>query len=1198
MRRLDILKKMTAVILIFSCLLSFVPTAFAEDDTEEPAVCVTEGPEETEDPREENDPEAEPEETVPEETETTEPAGEVPEGAEPADGETGPEPEETFPGMPEDYRLSSSATVRKETLARYDASGTVAELEPGVDYVEDEIIFYAEDLGEAQLIAAAYGAELLSFSYHIGAARLSIGTVEDALEAAQDLTNNMPAVEADYLVTVDAADADDWFDYADSDPFLSDPDGDYQWQHDMVDSYEAWTVSTGSAAVKVGVIDTGADSQHADLAGKVTVIPLEDVSGYPDEDINGHGTHVTGIICASLGNGTGGAGIAPDIAVESYCALPGGTGRTAVIVAAIYRAISDESGHVPVDIINMSISNRYYSAVYDQALQDAYAAGVTVIAAMGNDGSNAVCYPAAYDHVIAVGAVDRTGKRARFSNFGSWCDIAAPGERIISTGISASSSSFEVDGEYYQYLSGTSQATPVVSGVAALYMSVAGHVSPGEMERVLKTTCTAFTVTNLGAGIVNAENLFASDTAAPVIGFISEAGEADPAALPYDACMVLSEAEGSGNGYRFIYTLDGSTPTGTNGTVYEGPVSLSGYAGKTVKIKAVCINIYNKKSAVAACSATVGLNPAVTGVTVSGTDSIVSGKAATYKAAVTTPETEKDPAQKVTWKLVSKAGCPGAAISTSGKLTTKSSDRGTVVIRATSVTDPSVYGEFTVTVRKAAPIETISLTYGSVTLVRTDGPAGMAQLQIRKLVNSKGVSVKPDIGSYNFRWTSSNKSVATVDANGVVTAVGKGTATIKCTVLDGSGKSASCKVRVKQPVEEIEIAGVATVAYGKSYKYKAVTSPSNANNRNVTWKLVSAPAGVKLTAKGRLKVPKSVRSGTVVIRALAADGSGVMAEKAVRIVKPASGIKLISPDGYAGAVVSSGTVSKLRLFTFDREGFLYSSSAVLEAAVSGNPDAELIWQSSDPGIAAVDAEGRVSAVSAGTAVITCRAADGSGVKTSAKVYVRVPVSSVTVRSSLPRMLYVTYMIAAGKSAKHTVYFGDTYGTPTNQSVSWSFSVTDADGRDVTDLVRSRGYVKLNSSGKLTLSKRMADYAGGRLLVTASAGDGSGSAGTIEYYISAPTAFLKCDSASMEVVSGRRYNLTVYTSEYTALKVSSSDPQVVSYMGYSGGGRRFIDGEWVYVYTVGVYSNKTGKAKLTVRTVDGTALETAVTVTSK
>ena len=243
-----------------------------------------------------------------------------------------------------------------------------------------------------------------------------------------------------------------------------------------IDAPEAWGITTGSADVTVAVIDSGIDYTHPDLAPNYA-------GGYdfatPDSDPmddHGHGTHVSGTIAAALNNLTGSpaaaegvVGVAPRARILSYkvCRSDGSCDDFA-IQQAIAQAIT-----AGAKVINMSLGESAYSQSLDAAVQDAWNAGLVVVAGAGNNGTTELFYPAALPNVISVGAFDEDHRRPSFSNYGSWVDISAPGSNILSTYPMSACSASTTPGDVgcYAFNTGTSMATPHVAGAAALLWS-------------------------------------------------------------------------------------------------------------------------------------------------------------------------------------------------------------------------------------------------------------------------------------------------------------------------------------------------------------------------------------------------------------------------------------------------------------------------------------------------------------------------------------------------------------------------------------------------------------------------------------------------------------------------------------------------------------------------------------------------------
>ena len=243
-----------------------------------------------------------------------------------------------------------------------------------------------------------------------------------------------------------------------------------------IDAPEAWAILQGSSAITVAVIDSGVDYTHPDLAANYA--GGDDFvfgDGDPMDD-HGHGTHVAGTIAALMNNPTGTpaesegvVGVAPNTRIRAYkVCRADGTCDDFAIQQAIARAIADGA-----NIINMSLGEASYSQSLDEAVQDAWNAGLVIVAGAGNDGTTAAFYPAALDNVISVAAFDEDHRRPSFSNYGSWVDISAPGNVIMSTYPVAACSASTTPGDMgcYAWNTGTSMATPHVSGAAALVWS-------------------------------------------------------------------------------------------------------------------------------------------------------------------------------------------------------------------------------------------------------------------------------------------------------------------------------------------------------------------------------------------------------------------------------------------------------------------------------------------------------------------------------------------------------------------------------------------------------------------------------------------------------------------------------------------------------------------------------------------------------
>jgi thermitase len=241
-----------------------------------------------------------------------------------------------------------------------------------------------------------------------------------------------------------------------------------------VDAVEAWKITTGSG-IKVAVLDTGVANDHDDISSQVvgyanfvSADTKEDPKADP-EDKYGHGTHVAGIVAAKANNTIGVAGVCPDCSILDVKVLnDSGAGSSSVIANGISWAASNGA-----KVINMSLGLRVSSRTLEAAVNNAWSQGAVIVAAAGNAGTQAKIYPGAYPNVIAVAATDNNDAKASFSTYGKWVDVAAPGVNVYST---FPNHEFQLGTQNdrsmgYDVASGTSMASPVVAGVAALAWS-------------------------------------------------------------------------------------------------------------------------------------------------------------------------------------------------------------------------------------------------------------------------------------------------------------------------------------------------------------------------------------------------------------------------------------------------------------------------------------------------------------------------------------------------------------------------------------------------------------------------------------------------------------------------------------------------------------------------------------------------------
>lgn len=300
-------------------------------------------------------------------------------------------------------------------------------------------------------------------------------------------------------------------------------------------------------------------------------------------------------------------------------------------------------------------------------------------------------------------------------------------------------------------------------------------------------------------------------------------------------------------------------------------------------------------------------------------------------------------------------------------------------------------------------------------------------------------TIQPDTAnSREITWSTSNEAVATVASDGTVTAVGRGVTVISAVPSDGVGTRSTYVVNVIQPVKKITLSATKlSLAKGSKYTLAATVLPANANNKKVTWK-TSNPKIVNVS-NGYLT---AVAKGTATITCTAKDGSGKYATCTVKVVQPATSIKL-------------GVYQKTML-----KGSTYTLKYAVGPASASNK--KVVWSSSNKKVATVTATGVVKAVGKGTAVITCKTADGTNLTASCTITSIVRVSRVKLNKTS-----VAVKRGGRVALKATV-------APTianNRAVAWTSS--------------NKSIATVAANGVVTGKKK------GKAVITCKAKDGSG-----------------------------------------------------------------------------------------------------------
>lgn len=401
-----------------------------------------------------------------------------------------------------------------------------------------------------------------------------------------------------------------WFFISDypNDPLYGDVSGGFlggsaqaNWHLDLINAEQAWTVSEGSEDIIVAVLDNAIYIDHPDLVNKVVAaVDLANGGNNPNPPSNtyiwSHGTHAAGLVGAETDNGIGVASIGNKVSIMAV--KLGDDASDGQAMAAGFEGIvwaADNGAHV----INMSWGSPMFFQTMQNTVNYAYNKGCVLVGAAGNNGNgmetmmnpdipvNYIGYPAALNHVIAVGSVDVGDNKSDFSNYGTWIDVLAPGGyynsgvlgigafTVLSTtaneagglgGILTASTGgagyYGVEGQY-DIMQGTSMAAPIVAGLCGLMLSVNPDLTPEKLTAILKATCdnvdaqNAEFIDSIGAGRINAYQavLAAQDS----IKVLNADFTASAVVIPVGESIDFTDLS-TGNPVSWSWEFEGGTP--------------------------------------------------------------------------------------------------------------------------------------------------------------------------------------------------------------------------------------------------------------------------------------------------------------------------------------------------------------------------------------------------------------------------------------------------------------------------------------------------------------------------------------------------------------------------------------------------------------------------------------------------------------
>ena len=628
---------------------------------------------------------------------------------------------------------------------------------------------------------------------------------------------------------------------------------------------------------------------------------------------------------------------------------------------------------------------------------------------------------------------------------------------IVVTGTSGSSTITTDDG--------TLQMIAAISPDTATNKNVTWSVSndtiatinaTGLLTAVSDGTVTVKATAVDGSGVYGEKEITISGQVIPVTG-ITVTGEDDAITIETDdGTLQMSAAISPTNATNKNVTW--SVPANSAGSINATTGLLTALFNGSVLVTATAAD----GSGVTGTMTVVISNQIVpvTGVTVTGTEgrtAITTDDGTLQMTATVSPDTATN--KNVTWSV---SDVSIATISTAGILTAISN--GTVTVKATAVDGSGVYGEKTITIsNQIVPVASITVTGtgGSSTIITDDGTLQMLAEVLPANATNKTVT-----------WSVPANSAGSINATtGLLTALFNGSVVVTATAADGSGVTGTLTIVISNqiiPVTEITVSGEGNVSVitteGGTLQMLAEVLPSNATNKDVTWH-VSDSAIATISTTGLLT---AVSNGTVIVKATAADGSGVFDEMEVTV----NDLLVVVTE-----IIVSGTGGASSITTDD--GTLQMTATV---SPEGATNKDVIWSVPANSAGSINATtGLLTALFNGSVLVTATAADGSGVTGTLTIVISnqiVPVTEIVVTGTGGSSAITTYDGTLQMTAAVSP------GTATNKNVTWSVT-GDAAAIDADGLLTAK------SNGIVT--------------VKATAVDGSGVFGTKEITITGQTA---------------------------------------------------------------------------------------------
>lgn len=697
---------------------------------------------------------------------------------------------------------------------------------------------------------------------------------------------------------------------------------------DAVSAWEQLTASGTSSRTIVAVIDTGVMLDHHDLRDQILkskCVTINRGKVYTDftaldgsDDDNGHGTHVCGIIAASgcihtgsAGSCTGASGIAKgrsqiicidaeDPETESF--------STEDVCLSIDYAVKNQAR-----VINLSIGGLYRDLVMESYISDAWNKGTLCVCAAGNDTASDYNSPGDSPHAISVMSHDIKGNKSYFSNYGKEKDISAPGQEILSTATSPDNNS----GYYYQSRSGTSMASPVVAGLAALLLSEKPSLTVRQLKNLIYTSGAASgepsfsaAVSGFGFGRVNAFHALTN----------LKADAAQPGQLILNKTSItVSEGDSTsvefavfpGTAGAFSDHVHFTSDNPQVASVDKDGIITGKKAGETT-VTVQCENL-SKKVPVTVKGMTYTRIPSLPYSTMDTVNSedyavrVCDGAFDQWSSYMKGYELNIPANKTIDITLNTYSTTPRMYITGQDGTIYKSiiSDKSHTVSFSFTAAKTAIYQIRILHVPSGSKSEitTYSLDIkapASAAAADPDIVAPKTETRIRR-IKIKGISKKIAAGKkirltatvypgnaprQKLRWTSSNNKIATVSRTGLVKInkkAGGKSVVITAWATDGSGKKAAWSVRVmKQAVKAISIDKVSySVLSGRTLRLRTRVIASKAANKTLLW--TSGNPKWATVKNGVVKTYKAGKGKQIKITARTTDGSNIKKTVTVQI---------------------------------------------------------------------------------------------------------------------------------------------------------------------------------------------------------------------------------------------------------------------------------------------------------------------------